>query len=136
MTDMVSRKRRSEIMRNIKPQNSFPEVLVRSLIHKMGFRFRLHVRSLPGTPDVVLPRHRKIILINGCFWHSHTCKKAGIPKSNRIFWKKKLRRNHQRDIENLIALKQMKWRVLVVWQCELKRPAHLLKRLTKFLADN
>lgn len=134
MADMVGPRRRSEIMRNIKPRNSSPEIYVRSQIHRMGFRFRLHDRGLPGTPDVVLPRHHKIVLVNGCFWHGHpNCVKAAPPKSNRGFWRRKLKRNRERDGENLRALRALKWRVLTVWQCELKNPRRLRTKLRRFL---
>jgi DNA mismatch endonuclease (patch repair protein) len=134
MTDTVLPQRRSEIMRNIGPRNTLPEIYIRSQIHRMGFRFRLHVRKLPGTPDIVLPRHGKVILVNGCFWHGHqNCKKAGLPKSNVNFWKKKLTRNQKRDQENIAALVGLKWKVLTVWQCELKNAGQLDRKLKKYL---
>lgn len=137
MTDMVSPSRRSEIMRNIKPRNSSPEIYVRSRVHRMGFRFRLHVRALPGTPDLVFPRHRKVIFVNGCFWHGHAnCRKAAMPKSNKTFWSRKLKRNRERDGENLRALRKLRWQVLTVWQCEMKKPERLYQKLRRFLRES
>ncbi len=136
MTDIFKRARRSEIMRNIKPKNSSCEILVRSIVHRLGWRFRLHVRELPGTPDLVLPRLKKVILVNGCFWHSHTgCKRSGLPRSNVAFWRRKLARNKERDREDHRALRRLGWSVLAVWQCELRNPDRVARRLTRFLDE-
>jgi len=134
MTDTFKPARRSEIMRSITPKNSLPERLVRSLVHRMGWRFRLHVKDLPGTPDLVFPRLRKIILVNGCFWHSHEgCGKSVLPKSNVKFWRRKLVRNKERDREDHCALRKLGWTVLVVWQCELRDSDRVSRKLTRFL---
>jgi DNA mismatch endonuclease (patch repair protein) len=134
MTDHVSPSRRSEIMRNIKSKNTSPELFVRSLLHRMGYRFRLHIRNLPGCPDIVLPRRRKIIFVHGCFWHSHkNCKKASLPKSNVPFWMDKLLRNKARDIADRQSLKRLGWQVLTIWQCDLKLPEKLEGKLRVFL---
>ena len=136
MTDNVSTCRRSEIMRNIKPKNTLPEVLVRSSLHRMGYRFRLHVEGLAGHPDIVFPKRRKIIFVHGCFWHSHkNCKKAALPKSNMVFWKEKITRNKARDKRNLRDLKRSGWQVMTVWQCDLRRLGTLQAALRDFL-DN
>lgn len=117
--DHVSTKKRSEIMGLVRPRGSGPEKIVRSAIHRLGLRFRLHRRDLPGTPDIVLPRHRTVVFVHGCFWHRHSgCKKATMPKSNTEFWHTKFERNVQRDKENRRALKKLGWNVVTVWQCE------------------
>lgn len=99
-----------------------PEKIMRSLLHCMGYRFRLHRKDLPGTPDVVLPRHKTVIFINGCFWHQHPgCVRATKPKSNQDYWLPKLKRNVQRAEENEKKLKEMGWKIITVWECELKK---------------
>jgi DNA mismatch endonuclease, patch repair protein len=134
MTDIFKPKRRSEIMRGIRPTNTMPEIAVRSIIHRLGFRFRLHAKDLPGTPDIVLPRLRKIVLVNGCFWHSHAgCRKAALPKSRIAYWREKLKKNVARDRSNKRALKKLGWDVLVVWQCSLRNAARLRSKLEIFL---
>src|SRR5437016_4643637 len=103
-------------MAAVKSRDTTPEMLVRRLVHALGFRFRLHVRSLPGTPDLVLPRHRKIIIVNGCFWHLHNCPRCRIPSSQRAYWVLKLERNAARDRRTLRKLRRAGWKVLVVWE--------------------
>lgn len=124
---------RSEIMRAIRGANTQPEIEVRSLVHRLGYRFRLHRRDLPGKPDLVFPARRKVIFVHGCFWHSHACKTGLIPKTNRGFWLPKLRRNKARDTRNIEALTELGWDALVIWQCELKDGASVNKRVRKFL---
>ena len=132
MADMVTKKRRSQIMSKIGSRNTSPEILVRSIIHRMGFRFRLHDTKLPGRPDIVLSRFRKIILVNGCFWHFHrNCKKSGIPKSNSDFWREKFRCNTERDRRNRAILKRQGWGVLVIWQCALEKSLRKLPKRFK-----
>jgi DNA mismatch endonuclease (patch repair protein) len=134
MTDTFKRARRSEIMRNIRPKNTSTELAVRRMVHRMGCRFRLHVNELPGTPDLVFPSRKKIILVNGCFWHCHKgCKKARVPKSNVEFWRSKFLKNQQRDRVNCSALRKLGWKVFIVWQCELRNPTRLERRLDIFL---
>jgi len=117
-------------MSQVRGKNTRPEERVRSLLHHMGFRFRLHRKDLPGTPDVVLPRYRTVIFVHGCFWHRHPgCKKASMPQTNREFWEKKLARNVERDAEVIRELTRTGWRVLVVWECELKNHEALSARL-------
>ena len=136
VTDIFKPERRSEIMRSIGARNTSPEIAVRSIVHRMGSRFRLHVSKLPGTPDIVLPRRRKIILVHGCFWHLHArCKKAALPKSNVAFWQHKLTHNRNRDRRNLRALKELGWDVLVVWQCDLRNADLLVRKLERFLRE-
>jgi DNA mismatch endonuclease (patch repair protein) len=124
---------RSENMRAIRGKNTKPELTVRSLVHNLGFRFRLHRADLPGKPDLAFPARFKVIFVHGCFWHSHRCKAGLIPKSNRDFWLPKLRRNKVRDKGNLEALAQRGWEALVIWECELKYPQALRLKVKRFL---
>src|ERR1700737_2829184 len=108
-------------MRRIRSKDTSPEMLVRRLVHGMGFRYRLHVQKLPGRPDLVLPRLKKIIQVHGCFWHQHTgCPHSHIPKSRIEYWRPKLTKNKQRDRNNDRALRKQGWEVLTLWECELK----------------
>lgn len=117
--DKISKETRSSVMRQVKSEDTGLELKVRRLLHRMGFRFRLHRQDLPGKPDIVLPRRRAVILIHGCFWHQHEgCPRSVRPTSNVPFWTKKLDRNIQRDRENLQRLQEAGWRVFVVWECQ------------------
>lgn len=121
-------------MSRIKGKNTKPEVLVRCMVHRMGYRFRLHRGDLPGKPDLVLPRHKKIIFMHGCFWHMHSCKKGrSTPATNVEFWEKKRTGNRERDRRNIRELKKMGWEVLVVWECWTKRPEYLREKIEGFL---
>jgi DNA mismatch endonuclease (patch repair protein) len=137
MADHVNPGRRSEIMSSIGSRHTGPEMLVRSLIHRMGFRFRLHIKELPGTPDIVLPRLRKIVLVNGCLWHGHAgCSRSGLPKSNSDFWETKVAFNRLRDSRNLAELRRLGWDVLQVWQCQMRSRKGIeltAGRLSRFL---
>ena len=114
------RSRRSRIMRSVRSKDTAPEKIVRTNLHRRGYRFRLHKHNLPGQPDIVLPKYRLAIFVNGCFWHQHHgCKKATIPKNNRVFWKKKLTRTIERDGQNLIDLQRQAWGTVVLWECEI-----------------
>ena len=117
--DTVSKERRSAIMGRIRSKDTGPERLVRSWLHRDGFRFRLHVKSLPGHPDVVLPRFRAIVEVRGCFWHRHGCAQATTPKTHRRFWNAKFRRNVARDALRERQYAELGWRLFVVWECEL-----------------
>jgi len=119
LTDIYDEYRRSEIMGRISSRNTLPEVRVRSVLHRMGFRFRLHRKDLPGKPDVVLPKWRVVVLVHGCFWHGHeNCCEGHMPKSNSAYWEPKLARNRQRDVENAAKLEQLGWRRIVIWECQ------------------
>lgn len=121
MADHVKPERRSQIMRAVKSKNTGPERIVRSAAHRMGLRFRLYRKDLPGKPDLVFAKWKTVIFVNGCFWHRHKgCAKAGIPKSNVQFWKDKFDANVKRDQENCRSLKKLGWKVVVIWQCEVK----------------
>ncbi|MCK4782312.1 MAG: DNA mismatch endonuclease Vsr [Desulfobacteraceae bacterium] len=134
MVDRVSPEKRSWIMSHIRSKNTIPEKTVRSLLHRMGFRFSLHRSDLPGKPDIVLPKYAAVVFVNGCFWHHHRgCKEATIPKSNISFWEQKLTSNVQRDKKHRKELRKMGWKVIVVWECELKKQEKLSKRLKKAL---
>ena len=117
--DTVDIKTRSRIMSNVGQKDTAPERLLRSALHRAGLRYRLHVRNLPGTPDLVFPRFSAVIFVHGCYWHSHGCYKSTVPKSNRDFWEKKFRVNRTRDARNKLAILELGWRVLVIWECAL-----------------
>ncbi len=120
-------------MSRVKGKNTSPERIVRSFVHGLGYRFRLHVRDLPSKPDIVLPRHGKVIFVHGCFWHGHKrCLRSGRPATNKAFWKKKLDGNIERDEKNRRRLRRMGFHVLVVWECQVKSGA-FEPRVTKFL---
>ncbi|MCJ2101012.1 very short patch repair endonuclease [Methylobacterium sp. E-046] len=121
-------------MRANKGRDTKPELIVRRLLHSMGYRFRLHRRDLPGTPDIVLPRHRAAIQVHGCFWHQHQgCRHANLPRSRSAYWHPKLARNVERDAHAISALEALGWRVLVLWECELRDPESTRARLSSFL---
>lgn len=137
MTDNLSPADRSRCMANIRSQGMKPERAVRSMAHRLGYRFRLHRRDLPGTPDLVFPRHRAVVFVNGCFWHWHpdpACPIAGLPKSNLRYWEPKLARTRSRDKANTAKLICQGWRVLTIWECDLRDPETALVRLDAFLS--
>jgi DNA mismatch endonuclease (patch repair protein) len=125
---------RSENMRRIRSKDMLPELAVRSMVHRMGYRFRLHRKDLPGKPDLVFVARRKVIFVHGCFWHAHDCKTAHRPKSNADYWGPKLKRNQARDERNLVALVAQGWKPLVIWECELKKGLCAGARIRRFLA--
>lgn len=130
MTDIVSKKKRSEMMSGIKGRDTKPEIKVRSVLHGMGYRFRLHVKDLPGKPDIVLRRLKTVVLVHGCFWHRHRgCKLAYCPKTRKSFWMEKFDSNIRRDRLVTKQLKQLGWAVIVVWECDLKKPERMQKKL-------
>lgn len=123
-------------MRAIRSSGTKPEIVVRKMVHGLGFRYRLHSRDLPGKPDIVLRSRRKAVFVHGCFWHQHDngiCLDGRTPKSNTGYWSPKLARNVQRDAEHVAALKAAGWRILIVWDCETKNDARLRKTLVRFL---
>jgi DNA mismatch endonuclease (patch repair protein) len=137
MADVFSKEKRSWLMSRVKGRDTKPEILVRSLVHRMGFRFRLHGRDLPGNPDIVLPRYGKVIFVHGCFWHGHRrCLRSKRPTTHKGFWNKKLDQNIERDERFRRMLKRMGWRVLVVWECETRRQEKLLRKLEGFLLND
>jgi DNA mismatch endonuclease, patch repair protein len=132
--DVLTPEQRSYNMSRIRHRDTHPEMTVRSLVHRLGYRYRLHKRDLPGKPDVVLVRHKKIIDVYGCFFHMHNCKFGKVtPATNTEFWQTKRRLNVERDLRNQKTLRQKGWRVMVVWECETKNPDLLKKKLVTFL---
>ena len=132
--DRLTQQHRSWNMSRIRGRHTKPELAVRSLLHRMGYRFRLHVKSLPGTPDIVLPKYNTAIFVHGCFWHRHRrCRYAYKPKSRHEFWASKFEDNVKRDAEVRADLRSMKWRVVVVWECELRDLDSLANRLASNL---
>lgn len=138
MTDIMTPTERSERMGRIRSKHTTPEREIRRLLSKMGFRYRLHAKDLPGCPDLVFRRTRRVIFVNGCFWHYHAnCKGGKLPKSKLDYWKPKLERNRVRDKRNFKLLKKTGWKILVVWDCQLRKRKALETRLRSFLAaDN
>jgi DNA mismatch endonuclease (patch repair protein) len=124
---------RSENMRRIRSKGTLPELVVRGLVHRMGFRFRLHRKDLPGKPDLEFASRRQVIFVHGCFWHAHACNIAHKPKSNTAYWGPKLQRNQARDKKHLKALAAQGWKPLVIWECEVKFEEELGKKLAAFL---
>lgn len=120
MTDIVNPATRSRMMSGIRGANTKPELLIRSLLHRAGFRFRLHVKDLKGKPDIVLPRYRAVIFVHGCFWHGHNCPLFRMPSTRPDFWRTKIERNRQNDSMAISALRAEGWRIAVVWECALK----------------
>ncbi|HMO74150.1 MAG TPA: very short patch repair endonuclease [Sphingopyxis sp.] len=131
--DNRSKDSRSRLMARIGSKNTKPEIEVRSLLHRMGYRFRLHRKELPGKPDIVFKGRRKAIFVHGCFWHGHGCRIGRLPKSNVGFWHGKIERNRKRDKEKRSELEQLGWTVAEIWQCEIKDSQSLAERLQKFL---
>ena len=133
MADRISSVLRSRNMSRVRGKDTAPEMLVRRLVHAMGYRYRLHRRDLPGTPDLVFSSLRKVIFVHGCFWHQHDCKRGKRPSSNVRFWNEKLDGNVRRDETNILALEQEDWSILVVWECETKELDLLSQRIEAFL---
>jgi DNA mismatch endonuclease (patch repair protein) len=120
-TDVFSPEKRSAVMRAVKSSDTKPEIAVRKALHALGYRYRLNVKTLPGKPDLVFPKHRAVIFVHGCFWHGHSCKRGKrVPKTNTAYWTEKIARNKARDKKNTAALKKLGWRVITVWECEAK----------------
>lgn len=129
-----TREQISEQMRRIRKVDTKPELLVRRLAHRLGYRYRLHRRDLPGTPDLVFPSKRKVVLVHGCFWHQHQCALGSKqPRANTHYWLPKLARNRERDVSTRHALEYLGWSVLVVWECETQSESSLAMRLRRFL---
>ena len=135
--DRLAPQRRSWLMSRVKSKDTSPEMAVRRLIFGMGYRYRLHDKRLPGKPDLVFAGRKKVIFVNGCFWHGHEgCRYARIPKTRVSFWKTKMKKNRTRDLANIVLLEAKGWKVLTVWQCELKNPKALTNRLYDFIEHN
>ena len=126
MTDIVSPEKRSDMMSGIRGKDTKPEIIVRRLLHRLGYRFRLHRKDLPGRPDIVLPKWRTVIFVNGCYWHGHEeCHLFRAPKTRTEFWTNKIEGNQARDLRNHAALQDAGWRVLVIWECAVSKKLSL-----------
>lgn len=134
--DRFSKKRRSEIMQMIPVKNTAPEMLVRSIVHRLGYRYRLHYSKLPGKPDLAFPGRKRVIFVHGCFWHGHgICRKGQLPKTNLEYWQPKIKTNKERDERNIKEIVSRGWEVLVIWMCELKNKnlAEATNKIVNFL---
>src|SRR5690606_2263081 len=126
---------RSRVMGAVKSKDTKPEMTVQRLVYSMGYRYRLHIASLPGKPDLVFHGRRKVIFVHGCFWHGHSCRRGNrIPKTNNSYWQQKISRNKQRDNAHIAELKLRGWETLTIWECELKEPQELAERIDHFLS--
>jgi DNA mismatch endonuclease (patch repair protein) len=134
MVDCLTNAKRSENMSRIRSKNTSPEMLVRRLVFSMGHRYRLHVKDLPGKPDLVFRRKRKVIFVHGCFWHQHAdCLEGRLPRTRSEYWTPKLTRNVERDRDHLEKLSSLGWKVLVLWECEIHEIGNLKRKLNRFL---
>lgn len=134
MPDVFTPSQRSRIMSRVRQRDTTPEVKVRRLLHRLGYRFRLHRKDLPGKPDIVLPKHKAVVFVHGCFWHGHTgCRRAARPTSNAAFWNSKLDKNLARDARVEAELSNLGWRVLTIWQCQVRDVAKLQHSIECFL---
>lgn len=131
MTERITAEQRRLNMAAVRAKDTGPERAVRSILHRLGLRFRLHQRGLPGTPDIVLKRHKVVVFVHGCFWHHHDCPRGKLPSTRTDFWVPKLQRNAERDKANAALLRRLGWRVLTVWECELREPRKLVRRLAR-----
>ncbi|MFN3152108.1 very short patch repair endonuclease [Bremerella sp.] len=134
--DTVDKRKRSQIMSLVGQKNTRPEMIVRRTLHALGFRYRLHVNSLPGSPDIVLPRFRKVIFVHGCYWHRHGCAKTTTPKSNSEFWKNKFDQNKRRDRKAMRDIRRLGWQSIVIWECQLNDIERLRLKLVRFLQSD
>ena len=136
MTDVFSKEKRSWIMSRVRDKHTFPEKTVRSTAHRLGYRFRLHRKNLPGKPDLVFSSRRKVIFVHGCFWHGHKCPRGDrTPKTNESYWREKIQRNVLRYEEHKKDLTRLGWKILTIWECEIKKSDQLKSRLISFLED-
>jgi DNA mismatch endonuclease, patch repair protein len=132
--DRISKEHRSWNMSRIRSKNTAPEMIVRSLLHRLGYRFRIHRRDLPGRPDIVLPKLRVALFVHGCYWHRHKgCRLAYTPKSRTEFWQHKFEENVERDKRSIGALRELGWHVLVIWECQISNEEWLADRIGRFL---
>jgi len=134
--DRISKAHRSWLMSRVRAKDTKPEMIVRKLLHGMGYRYRLHSRDLPGKPDIVFASRRKAIFVHVCFWHWHNCKIGKLPKSNKAYWHPKMHRNRNRDKQVLLELERLGWEIATIWQCELDNMEKLSSRLIEFLGNS
>lgn len=135
MVDVVDSATRSRMMSGIRGRNTKPEILIRSLLHSQGFRFRLHVRDMPGRPDIVLPRYRAVVFVHGCFWHGHNCPLFKLPGTRPDFWREKIERNQNNDNRAKKALLADGWRVGIIWECALRGAGKNIEGVAQSLAE-
>lgn len=134
MADVFTKKKRSQIMASVHSKNTTPERIVRSTLHRLGYRFSIASNKLPGKPDIILRRFRKVIFVHGCFWHQHKgCNASERPISNSEYWNNKLDRNVLRDRKNISLLKKNGWDVIIIWECQIRKNSALVKKLSKFM---
>lgn len=131
--DKLTETARSALMAKVHGKNTLPERMVRRLLHALGYRFRLHYRKLPGKPDLAFPGRRKVIFVNGCFWHGHSCPRGKLPTTRVEFWEAKIAGTKRRDRRNRTAIRKAGWAVLTVWECELRKPLRAVTRMVRFL---
>ncbi len=141
MADIVSPEKRSQMMSGIGPKNTKPEMVIRKGLHSQGFRYKLHVSNLPGKPDLVFPKYHAVIFVHGCFWHGHDCNLFKWPSTREEFWRIKINRNRQKDVESRAALFSAGWRVGIIWECALKGKARLqaddlIKKISEWLISS
>jgi len=128
--DHLNKKKRSWNMGRIKSKNTKPEILVRSLLHRLGYRFRLHQKDLPGKPDIVLPKYKTVIFVHGCFWHQHKgCTRASTPKTHKEYWIPKLQKNKEKDKRYKFLLEKLGWNVIIIWECNTKNMVQLSRKI-------
>jgi DNA mismatch endonuclease (patch repair protein) len=120
-------------MASVRSKNTAPELMVRRHLHRLGFRFRLHRRDLPGSPDLVFPKLMKVVFVHGCYWHGHACRWGKLPKSNQEYWRGKILANRERDSRNIAQLRDLGWEAYIIWQCELREGSASLDRLVEYL---
>lgn len=136
MVDILTPEDRSKLMASVRSKDTKPEMVVRKLAHSLGCRYRLHRKGLPGSPDLVFPKHHAVVFVHGCYWHRHPgCKDASTPKTNTTFWQNKFEENINRDQRNLKDLESMGWRTLVIWECETRIPELLSAKITDFFQE-
>jgi len=137
MTDVVDSQTRSRMMAGIQGKNTKPELLIRSNLHKNGFRYRIHSKKLPGKPDLVLHKYRAVVFVNGCFWHGHNCSLFKWPKTREDFWRNKITRNIENDKMNIDKLKSLNWRICIIWECYIKGAnkdiSKVIKKIVRWL---
>ena len=136
MTDVFSIEKRSWVMSRVRGRETSPEIKVRSLTHRLGYRFRLHRKNLPGRPDLVFPFRKKVIFVHGCFWHGHDCPRGKrTPKTNTGYWIEKIRKNIERDTKSQSELQSLGWSVLIIWECEIKNLDKIACKIIEYLSD-
>lgn len=133
--DIFDKSRRSQLMAKVKQKNTAPEIIVRKFLFSKGFRYRINVKSLSGTPDIVLSKYKTVIFVHGCFWHGHTCRAGHLPSSNLDYWVTKIEKNIERDNRKINELEKLGWNVVVIWQCEIKALKNREIRFSKLISE-